>query len=373
MATVKKRTWINANGKQQAAWVVGYQDRQGNWQRIQKKTRDAAMREKLRIETELAQGTHVADRDSMTVGQALDTWLADYGLLVDAGKRERSTLKGYKGQAAHIHGHAIASLKLSRLTAPDCAEFGRWLEHHRTESQNKRVLNLLRMVLGFGVTMGWCASNPAAEVKARHAGDRHDDAVTIPAKQDLRALLDASKDHSAQAHAMVSVLLFCGLRASELRGLPRSNVQRHELKITQRADPWQRIGSPKSKTSRRTIPVPPGIWQSLATWMLQAPKSDLVFPNGAGRPESYANIWNRIWRPLMASAGLVNLDGSPLFGLHTLRHACVSLWIEQGVTPKQVSAWAGHSSVAFTLDTYGHLWPQSQTDRQVAAAIENAL
>lgn len=373
MATLKKRTWTNANGKQQAAWVVGYQDRQGNWQRVQKKSRDAAMREKLRIETELAQGTHVADRDSMTVGQAVDLWLADYSQLVDANKRERSTLKGYQGQAAHIRAHDIAGIKLSRLTPPDCAEFGRWLEHNRSEDQNKRVLNLLRMVLGFGVTMGWCSTNAAAEVKARQAGDRHEDVVEIPSKQDLRALLDAAKAHSAQVHAMVNVLLFCGLRASELRGLPRSNVQRHELKITQRADPWQRIGAPKSKTSRRSVPVPPGVWQSLATWMLQAPKSELVFPNGSGRPESYANIWNRIWRPLMKSAGLVNLEDSPLFGLHTLRHACVSLWIEQGVTPKQVSVWAGHSSVAFTMDTYGHLWPAAQSERQVAAAIENAL
>lgn len=373
MATLKKRTWTNADGKRQTAWVVGYQDRLGKWQRIQRKTREAAQREKLRIETELAQGVHVADRDSMTVGQALDAWLVDYGQLVDAGKRERSTLKGYQGQAAHIRTHAIAGARLSRLTPPDCAEFARWLELNRTDNQAKRVLNLLRMVLGFGVTMGWCASNAAAEVKPRQAGDRYDNSVAIPAKQDLRALLDAAKDYSPQAHAMINVLLFCGLRASEMRGLPRVNVQRHELRITQRADPWQRIGAPKSKTSRRTVPVPPGVWQSLATWMLQAPKSDLVFPNGAGRPESYANIWNRIWRPLMAKAGLVNLDGSPLFGLHTLRHACVSLWIEQGVTPKQVSAWAGHSSVAFTLDTYGHLWPSSQTERQVAAAIESAI
>lgn len=373
MATLKKRTWTDDRGRQRAVWVVGYQDRQGKWRRIQRKTREAAQREKLRIETELAQGVHVADRDSMTVDQALTAWLADYQALVDAGKRDQATLDAYRSQAAHIRAADIAGAKLSRLTPPDCLVFCRWLERNRTASQATRVMNLLRMVLAAGVGMGWCATNAAAEVKPRTAGARHDDQLVIAPKEQLRALLDAAEATGPMEHAMVSVLLFCGLRASEMRGLPRANVTKAMLKVTQRADKRQKIGSPKSASSRREVPVPPGVWRALAAWMLKAPKSPLVFPNGAGRPESYANIWNRTWRPLMTKAGLVDLEGAPLFGLHMLRHACVSLWIEQGVTPKQVSAWAGHSSVAFTLDTYGHLWPQSQTERQVAAAIEKAL
>jgi hypothetical protein len=37
----------------------------------------------------------------------------------------------------------------------------------------------------------------------------------------------------------------------------------------------------------------------------------------------------------------------------------VALWIAQGANPKQVAATAGHTSVAFTSDRYGHLFPQA--------------
>jgi transposase InsO family protein len=39
----------------------------------------------------------------------------------------------------------------------------------------------------------------------------------------------------------------------------------------------------------------------------------------------------------------------------------VALWIAAGANPKEVSARAGHSSVSFTLDRYGHLYPEADT------------
>jgi Phage integrase family len=41
---------------------------------------------------------------------------------------------------------------------------------------------------------------------------------------------------------------------------------------------------------------------------------------------------------------------------HDLRHTAVALWIAAGANPKEVSVRAGHTSVAFTLDRYGHLF-----------------
>jgi hypothetical protein len=38
----------------------------------------------------------------------------------------------------------------------------------------------------------------------------------------------------------------------------------------------------------------------------------------------------------------------------------VALWIEAGASPKEVSARAGHTSVSFTFDRYGHLMPSSE-------------
>jgi hypothetical protein len=35
------------------------------------------------------------------------------------------------------------------------------------------------------------------------------------------------------------------------------------------------------------------------------------------------------------------------------------LWIAAGANPKEVAARAGHTSVSFTLDRYGHLYPEA--------------
>jgi integrase len=47
--------------------------------------------------------------------------------------------------------------------------------------------------------------------------------------------------------------------------------------------------------------------------------------------------------------------------IHDLRHTAVALWIAAGASPKEVAARAGHTSVSFTLDRYGHLYPEADT------------
>jgi hypothetical protein len=39
----------------------------------------------------------------------------------------------------------------------------------------------------------------------------------------------------------------------------------------------------------------------------------------------------------------------------------VALWIAAGANPKEVAARAGHSSVSFTPDRYGHLNPEADS------------
>ena len=53
--------------------------------------------------------------------------------------------------------------------------------------------------------------------------------------------------------------------------------------------------------------------------------------------------------------------GLPGLRIHDLRHTAVALWIAAGANPKEVAARAGHSSVSFTLDRYGHLYPEADT------------
>jgi hypothetical protein len=64
-----------------------------------------------------------------------------------------------------------------------------------------------------------------------------------------------------------------------------------------------------------------------------------------------SNFRVKVWLPAVRVAELAPLRP------HDLRHTAVALWIAAGANPKEVSVRAGHTSVAFTLDRYGHLFP----------------
>lgn len=57
--------------------------------------------------------------------------------------------------------------------------------------------------------------------------------------------------------------------------------------------------------------------------------------------------------------------------LHDLRHYYASLLIRHGESVKVVQARLGHASAKETLDTYSHLWPDSE-DR-TRAAVDDVL
>jgi len=54
----------------------------------------------------------------------------------------------------------------------------------------------------------------------------------------------------------------------------------------------------------------------------------------------------------------------PRVTFHTLRHSFVAILVAAGCNVRQVSEWAGHNSVAFTLTRYGGLFEEG-TDTAV--------
>ena len=58
-------------------------------------------------------------------------------------------------------------------------------------------------------------------------------------------------------------------------------------------------------------------------------------------------------------------------GSHSLRHYYASLLIRHGESVKTVQARLGHTSAAETLDTYSHLWPDS--DDPTREAVDQVL
>ena len=185
----------------------------------------------------------------------------------------------------------------------------------------------------------------------------------MPAPAEVKALIAAA---SPKARALVCLAALAGLRASELRGLLWSNLElgaKPAVTIAQRADRWSRIGSPKSASSQRSVPLGETAARALKEWRLaQSPGRSLVFGTATDKPDLLGNLRRRLLSPLEARAGVRR------YGLHALRHYAISSWLAAGIDPKTAQQWAGHASLVLTLDRYAHAIPRADDHARIAAA-----
>jgi len=168
--------------------------------------------------------------------------------------------------------------------------------------------------------------------------------------------------------AMVLVGAWGGLRIGELCGLKRHrvSVDRRRLEIAEivvDVGGTHHWGQPKTKAGRRRITLARFVASELQVHLDRWAGSELVFTAPEGGLLS-RNHWRaRYWQPAVNAANLAPLRP------HDLRHTAVALWIASGANPLEISRRAGHSSVAFTLDRYGHLFENA--DEAVADRLDD--
>ena len=61
----------------------------------------------------------------------------------------------------------------------------------------------------------------------------------------------------------------------------------------------------------------------------------------------------------------------PRVTFHSLRHACASFLLAQGVSPRVVMETLGHSQFSTTMDIYAHVMPAMQ--REAAERMDALL
>jgi integrase len=287
------------------------------------------------------------------LGQRVEIAMTDYALTPSL-RRLRSAL-------VIVSDRAMVDEFLKRLRGA-----------RRSTAMVRKVRTALSTLISHAQEKGKVGRNVLRDQqRRRRTGKRDQKDIVIPTKAELRAML-GDGESPLWFRAFLAIAVYGGLRASELRGLRWQHVDLEAgvLKVRQRADFAGRIGAPKSKAGNRDVPMTPTVRKLLAELhMAQGrPTDGLVFATSTGRPMNHSNIVKRCYNPLQDRLGI-----APRYGLHALRHAAASLFIEQGMNPKRVQVLMGHSSITMTMDVYGKLFPAPDDDRQAMAKLEALL
>jgi integrase len=364
--SIRKRTW-KSNGAEQTAWVVDYVDQHGK-RRLKtfalKKDAEAWATD---ARHEVSQGTH-APNAKTRIEETFGLWIKhckDEGL-------ERGTIE-QREQHLRIHiAPFIGREKLATLTTPRLNAFLDQLrDAGRSVAMRRKILTNVGTALKFAKGRGLVAQNVASGIKVK-SDDRHKATGPLkagrdfPTKAELKLLIDRAPE---RWRPFVVTAIFTGMRASELRGLRWCDVDLDAgtVHVSQRADAWGTIGSPKSAAGTRDIPLTPMVVNTLRQWRLASPKAELVFANQAGRAIAHVNFLRRVWGPLQQNCGI------PHYEFHSLRHAAASLFIETlQWSPKRIQTVMGHSSITMTFDRYGHMF-ETKDDEAAMKRLEAAI
>src|SRR6516164_5996572 len=320
------------------------------------------------VRGDVAKGTYVHP-SKITLTQAFEDWLASkHGL-------KPSTLHGHRVNLAP----ALAELgevevqKLSKRHLDDlvtalragglASPTGKSRKSWSPRSVNY-MLGLLTAVLRDQMRQGHVVRNVAELIDRIPADPTPPDTFTPSELQAVLAHIDGDR------YAIAWQLALTGLRRGEVAGLRWSDIDL-AARTLQISSTRLRFGkhlvedTPKSRASRRTLPIPDHLAAALrAARAIQAADrlalgeeydaSGYVVVDECGAALSPHALTSR-WARMLKAAGVRHIR------FHDARHTCGTLMHLQDVPIAVISAWLGHASKAFTMATYVHSQPEALT------------
>ena len=299
----------------------------------------------------------------MSLNSFLDRWLED---AVKPRVRPR-TLQDYRRFLGQYVRPALGDRRLDRLTPLDLqklyTEIGEQASAHAVVHTHRPLSAALRQAVRWRLL----ARNPAEDVSVPK--EPRGEIFVLSPEEVTRFQSAAAK---APRGFVLTFSLATGMRPGEVQALQWKDVDLERGTVAVRRSlvhlkqgRWE-FGEPKTRQSRRTIPLPRSVTRQLAAHRADQAAfrlrlkgayrdRDLVFANETGGPLDGQNLAYRTLKPILRAAGL-----SARFRWYDCRHTCATLLLAAGENPKVVSERLGHATVAFTLDRYAHVLPGMQ-------------
>ena len=324
-----------------------------NWQGIKKqkwKRGFATKKEALGFERDFLE-KQSANPD-MTFQNLYEIYMEDM-----AARLKQSTLLTKK---AVLQTHILPFFGSKPINEIKASDVRRWQAKLMSSPNNysqtylKKINTELNSIINYAKRFYDLNTNPCG--KAGTIGKAKAEEMDYWTYDEYIAFREGVKDKPL-SYICFEVLYWTGMREGELLALSPADID-FDNKLISINRTYQRIGgkdvftSPKTRKSKRKIPIPDFLCQELSDYiqsryMLDA--DERLFPV----TKSYLS--HEMIR------GCKN-TGVKKIRIHDIRHSHASLLINQGCDALMLADRLGHEKVSTTLNTYSHLFPHKQQE-----------
>lgn len=324
-----------------------------NWQGIKKqkwKRGFATKKEALGFERDFLE-KQSANPD-MTFQNLYEIYMEDM-----AARLKQSTLLTKK---AVLQTHILPFFGSKPINEIKASDVRRWQAKLMSSPNNysqtylKKINTELNSIINYAKRFYDLNTNPCG--KAGTIGKAKAEEMDYWTYDEYIAFREGIKDKPL-SYICFEVLYWTGMREGELLALSPADIDLDNKTISinrtyQRIEGKDVFTSPKTRKSKRKIPIPDFLCQELsdyiqARYMLDA--DERLFPV----TKSYLS--HEMIR------GCKN-TGVKKIRIHDIRHSHASLLINQGCDALMLADRLGHEKVSTTLNTYSHLFPHKQQE-----------
>ncbi|ARW09097.1 tyrosine-type recombinase/integrase [Bacillus atrophaeus] len=261
---------------------------------------------------------------------------------------------------------------IKKITHREIIDFRKTLiNKNLKESTINSIITILQTMFSLAINEEYIKSNPCDKVKKIKF---EKDEMNFWTPQQFELFTKLLSPEQFFYKTIYTFAYLTGARLGEILALKWSDLDiiTNQVKINKtyhRKNKEDIFTPPKTVNSNRTISINPKLVEILNNWnIIQAEEyqklgmehsKDTRMFKRKGRIPTPKTL-NRIIQDTCQKFN--NSETLPSIRFHDLRHSHVALLINTGEEVLLISERLGHHSVAYTLDTYGHLFPNRQKE-----------
>lgn len=246
---------------------------------------------------------------------------------------------------------------------------------------------ILRTLFNEAVRYEWIAKNPVCKTKVGASAKNGNISIKPVEEKEVFSLaevrqfiklLDELPDDLIYRRVTLKFVVLTGVRTAELHGLRWADFDFDKRIVHIRRNRLATEGfgiyekDPKSRTSKRDIPLPAELMDDLKKYMDWFRIADDEFDNKLDEYYFSVNILREPEGVSSTAQWLAKFEakhGLKKVSPHGLRHTYCSILLSQNVPIQTVSKYLGHSDSTITLEVYSHFIPDTQ--ERVTDALSN--